>query len=85
MSIEKKIRKFVLTNYLFTEDDTALLNDSSFMENGILDSTGILELIMFLHDEFEVDVHDDEMIPQNLDSVNAVVAFVELKTASQSA
>ena len=85
MSIEKKIRKFVLTNYLFTEDDTVLLNHASFMENGILDSTGILELIMFLHDEFGVDVHDEEMIPQNLDSVKAVVAFVELKTASPTA
>lgn len=82
MSIEAKIREFVLKSYLFTTDASALANDASFMQNGIMDSTGILELIMFLHDEFGVDVHDDEMVPENLDSVNNVVAFVKLKSAN---
>jgi len=82
MSIENKIREFVLKNYLFTTEASALASEASFMQNGVMDSTGILELIMFLHDEFGIDVHDDEMIPENLDSVNNVVAFVTQKTAT---
>jgi acyl carrier protein len=82
MSIENKIREFVLKNYLFTTESSALASDASFMQGGIMDSTGIMELIMFLHDEFAVDVHDDEMIPENLDSVNNVVAFINRKAAT---
>lgn len=82
MPIEAKIRDFVLKNYLFTSDTAALSEEASFMKEGIMDSTGILELIMFLHDEFGVDVHDDEMIPENLDSVRNVAAFIKLKTAN---
>jgi len=82
MQTEIKVREFVLKNYLFTSEQTALNSQDSFMKNGIMDSTGILEMIMFLHDEFGVDVMDDEMVPENLDSVNNVVAFLGKKLAS---
>ena len=76
MSTENKIRQFILENYLFTSDQSALANDVSFLKKGIIDSTGILEVIQFLSDEFGVAVKDEEMIPENLDSVNNLVAFV---------
>lgn len=79
MSIEANIRQFILDNYLFTSDQSALANDDSFLKRGIIDSTGILEVIQFLSDEFGVAVKDDEMVPENLDSVNNLVAFVERK------
>lgn len=79
MQTETKVREFVLRNYLFTTEQSALKSEDSFMKSGIMDSTGILEMIMFLHDEFGVDVMDDEMIPENLDSVQNVVAFVSKK------
>ncbi len=79
MQTESKVREFVLKNYLFTTEQSALKSDDSFMKSGIMDSTGILEMIMFLHDEFGVDVMDDEMVPENLDSVNNVVAFLGKK------
>jgi acyl carrier protein len=82
MQNESKVREFVLKNYLFTSEQTALKSEDSFMKNGIMDSTGILEMIMFLHDEFGVDVMDDEMVPENLDSVNNVVAFLDKKLAT---
>ena len=80
MSIEEKVRGYILDNFLFTDDQSALSSDDSFMEKGLIDSTGILEVIYFLEDEFNVQVEGDEMIPENLDSVNNVVAFVEKKT-----
>lgn len=79
MSIEKQVREFILENYLFTDDESALDNDDSFLEKGILDSTGILEVIYFIEEEFEVKVDDNEMVPENLDSVKNIVAFVASK------
>ncbi len=79
MSIEKKIRTYILENYLFTSSDDALENSSSFLEEGIVDSTGIIELISFLQKEFSIAVKDDEMIPENLDSVNNIVTYVVSK------
>ena len=79
MSSEDKIRRFILENYLFTDDQSELNNDDSFLDQGILDSTGILEIIFFIEDEFGIKIKDDEMVPENLDSVNRIVAFIERK------
>lgn len=79
MSAEEKIRSYVLENYLFTNDQNALSNDDSFLEKGILDSTGILEIINLLEDDLGVVVEDDEMVPENLDSVNNILAFIQRK------
>jgi acyl carrier protein len=79
MSIEPEVRQYILENYLFTDDESALGNEDSFLDQGILDSTGIMELIYFIEDEYGVKVEDEEMIPENLDSVARVVAYVERK------
>lgn len=82
MAVKKKIRDYVLENYLFTDDETALADDTSFLDKGIIDSTGILEVIAFIEDEFGVNVLDDEMIPENLDSVENIVQFVAGKSGT---
>lgn len=76
MSAEPVVRKYILENFLFTEDESELKNTDSFLDSGIIDSTGILEVINFLEEEFNLQVDDDEMIPENLDSVNNVLAFI---------
>ena len=76
---KKKLRRFILENFLFTDDESELNDDDSFMENQIIDSTGILEVIEFLEEEWNVKTEDDEMIPENLDSINKVISFVERK------
>ena len=81
MSTEETMRNFILENYLFTDDQSALSNSDSFMEKGIIDSTGILEVIHFLEDEMDITVEDEDMIPENLDSVDKIVAFVNAKKA----
>ena len=82
MSTEEKIRAFILENYLFTDDQSELKNDDSFLDQGILDSTGILEIIFFIEDEFGIKIQDEEMIPDNLDSVDKIVAFIQRKQAA---
>lgn len=79
MSTEKKVREYILENYLFTNDESMLRNDESFLDKGIIDSTGILEVISFLEEQFGIKVEDSEMMPENLDSVNNIVKFVSAK------
>ena len=76
------LRKLILEDYLFTDEESALSDNMSFLTEGILDSMGILEIIMFLEDEFQVKVNDDEMVPENLDSIENLLAFIERKRAA---
>jgi acyl carrier protein len=79
--VESEVRGYLLENHLFTSDGAQLPNDASLLEKGIIDSTGILEVIMFLESKFGVTVKDSEMLPENFDSVNNIVRFVQrLKT-----
>ena len=81
MTSETKIRNYILENYLFTDDQSALNNNDSFLNKGILDSTGILEVIYFLEEDFGIKIDDEEMIPENLDSVDNIVGFLKRKAA----
>lgn len=84
MGIEQEVRGYILENYLFTDDESVLANSDSFLQKGILDSTGILEVIYFIEDEYGVKVEDEEMVPENLDSVERLVAFVQRKQAANA-
>ena len=78
MEHKQAIRDFVIENFLFGEAN-GLKDDTSFLEEGIIDSTGILELVTFLEDEFSITVEDEELIPENLDSIGNVANFLERK------
>ncbi|MBE9525360.1 MAG: acyl carrier protein [Proteobacteria bacterium] len=80
MSVEDTVRNYILENYLFTDDQSELKNEDSFLDKGIIDSTGILEVIFFLEEEFAMSVDDEEMIPENLDSVNNIVKYINSKS-----
>jgi len=75
-AISKRIRDFLFLNFLFGYQEDDLDDDASFLEFGLLDSTGILELIAFIEEEFEIDIDDTEIIPENMDSINKVSRFV---------
>lgn len=78
MEVSVTIRQFIIENFLFEEDEN-LKNDTSFLENGIIDSTGILELVTFLEETYEVTVEDEELIPENLDSIGNVIQYLAKK------
>ena len=82
MSIEQTLRRYVLETFLFSDDDSLLKNEDSFLEQGIIDSTGIMELILFLEETFGVTTTDDELVPENLDSIDSLVAFIGRKQAA---
>ena len=84
MDIRQIIRLHILQNFLFTDDAAALADNDSFLEQGFIDSTGVIEITHFLEDKFGIDIADSEMLPENLDSIDSLVAYVERKLAKRA-
>ena len=77
--MKQALRTYVLENFMFGSRPQDLDDNASFLENGILDSTGVLELIGHLETAYGVEVSDTELVPDNLDSINRLCAFLERK------
>jgi acyl carrier protein len=76
---KQELNAFVLENFLFGCATARLSGDDSFLEKGIIDSTGILELVAFVEGRYQIKVEDRELVPDNLDSINRLVDFVRRK------
>ena len=85
VTISQEIRGFVVANFLFGQENGGLTEEQSFLETGIIDSTGVLELVAFLEQRFGISVDDRELLPENLDSISNVTRFVSRKTGAQVA
>jgi acyl carrier protein len=81
--IKQKIKAFIVENFLFGNDD-GLNNDTSFLEEGIIDSTGVLELVNFLEEEYNIKVDDEELIPENLDCIDNITFFLQNKLGNMN-
>jgi acyl carrier protein len=77
--ISASIRKFINENFLFREGLEAIADDASFLDAGIIDSTGVLELVSYLEDTWGITVADDEMLPENFDSIRGIAAYLQRK------
>ena len=82
--MKQELRAFVVNNYLFGQP-AEFTDDDSLQEKGIIDSTGVLEVIMFVETTFGIAVEDSEMLPENLDSIERIAAFVARKTSQPEA
>lgn len=80
LSVEREIREFITEKFLYGEDDGKLSGDDSFMEQGIIDSTGVLELVAFIEGKYGIKIKNDELVPDNLDSINKLIRFINGKT-----
>ena len=79
--IAQEIRDFVVENFLFGQASAVPDDDASLLENGVIDSTGVLELVAYLEEHFQVRVADAELVPENLDSLHRLSDFVRRKRA----
>ena len=77
-SIKDRVRQYVVSTF-YVPDPSQVTDTTSFLDSGIVDSTGVLEIISFLQAEFGVNVEDNEILPDNLDSVAAIAAYVKRK------
>jgi acyl carrier protein len=80
MTIETQVKDYIAKNLLFSDNGFGYKDDDSFLEEGIVDSIGVLELVSFVEENFGVTVDDQEVTPDNFDSVNRLAAYIRLKT-----
>lgn len=79
MEIEAQVRKYVAQNLLFSDNGFEYDDDDSFLQEGIVDSVGVLELVLFVEEAFGVNVDDQEITPDNFDSVNKLASYIRSK------
>ena len=82
--MEKQIREFLTANFFLGDDPGSLPSSSSLIEAGIIDSTGVLELVGFLEETFGIRIGDNDLVPENLDTIDNIVSYVERKRAATS-
>jgi acyl carrier protein len=79
LDLKNEIRNFILDNFMMGMEDSELKDSDSLLDKGIIDSTGVLELVGFIEEHYEVTIEDEELVPDNLDSVNNLANFIEKK------
>ncbi|HUW31692.1 MAG TPA: acyl carrier protein [Planctomycetota bacterium] len=77
--IKEKVKQFIVQNFAFGTTPASLGDDTSLVGTGIVDSTGVMELIGFLEQEFHISIDDADLVPENLDSINRMVSYVQSK------
>jgi acyl carrier protein len=82
--IEQEMRQFIVDNFLFGDKESRFSNDDSFLDRGMIDSTGVLELVAFLEEKYRIKIKDNELVPENLDSISCLVRFIDRKSRATS-
>ena len=82
--IEESIRSYIAENIIFSNNGYPYPEDASFLNEGIIDSMNILELVMFVEERFGVHVADEEIVPDHFDSVSKIAAYVRSKVAVEA-
>jgi acyl carrier protein len=80
---ETDLRNFITENFLFGDDSRTIAGSDSLIQNDLMDSTGILELVAFLEDHFGISVADEDIMPENLDSIDRITAYVTRRQEEQ--
>ncbi len=78
------LREFIRENFLFGSEVT-FSDDDSFLDQGIIDSTGVLELVAFLEEQYRITIDDEELVPDNLDSISNLLRFIASKRETSQA
>jgi len=82
--IKQQIVDFITANFLFDETDNGLGETDSLLETGVIDSTGVLELVAFIEETYGIKIEDEEIVPENLDSIANLVAYIGSKISEPS-
>lgn len=82
-AIERELKRFIIDNFMFGDASVELADDTSFLDTGKIDSTGVIELVSYVEDAFDCVVLPDEIVPHNFDSIAKIARFVRTKRAAQ--
>jgi acyl carrier protein len=80
MNLEDQIKNYIATNMLFSDNGFPYSDDASFLDEGIVDSVGVMELVAFVEEKFHVSVSDHDVTPENFDSINKLALFIRNKS-----
>lgn len=70
------VKEFIVSNFLFGSDDGSLGEEDSFLENGIIDSTGIVEVVAWVEETFDIKVRDEDLLPENFDTLKRLISYI---------
>ena len=79
MDVKEQIRSYVAESLLFSSNGYEFSDNASFLDKGIVDSTGVVELVLFVEENFGIEVDNDEIVPDNFDSVDNLAAYIQRK------
>ena len=77
MEIENQLREYIIDNFMFADDDGQLTREASLFDNGIIDSTGVLDLVSYIEETYEIQVEDTDLVPENFDTLANIRAYIE--------
>ena len=80
MPVKEELRTFIVENFMFGQENKNFSDAASMLENGLIDSTGVLELVAFVEEKYGISVADEELLPANFDSVDNLAEYVRKKT-----
>lgn len=83
-NIKVQLQQYIAENLLFSDNGAGLDDEESFLDSGVVDSLGVLELATFVEDTFAIEVPDDEVIPDNFDSISKLTAYISRKTLARA-
>lgn len=82
--VAQEVRGFVVDNFLFGEGEAKFSNEDSFLDNGLIDSMGILTLVEFVKQKYAISIEDEDLVPDNWDSVHRIASFVQARLAARN-
>lgn len=80
MSVTQQIKTFIVENFIFSSNGFDLSEDESFLDAGVVDSVGVLELVTYVEETFAIQVADEEVVPENFDSLARLSAYIDRKS-----
>lgn len=84
MKLAEEISGYIQESFLFSHQSIKLATTDSLLEKGIIDSTGVLELINFIENQYQIQIKDDEILPENLDSIEKITNFIQRKQSGEA-
>ncbi|MDA4844917.1 acyl carrier protein [Hoeflea poritis] len=84
VDVRSDVREFIVDNFLFREDRETVSDTESLLENGLMDSTGVLELVAFLESDIGIEIQDNEIVPENFDSIENISNYANAKLSKNS-
>jgi len=84
MDVETIVKEFIKKSFIFSKEANEILSNTPLLDSGLIDSTGIFELVAFIETQFNIEVFDEEIVPENFETLNGIALFIDKKSKSMA-